>query len=310
MRIEGAFTRAYGGFGSPRSIDAVIAEVAARQHGVVTRAQLVDVGLGADAIDHRVRRGRLHRLHRGVFAVGHAVVSREGRWLAAVLAAGPGAVLSHRSAAALWGIHATARSRPEVTAPRRRRRPGMDTHRMVLAPDEITVHDRIPVTNPARTLLDLAEVLDRHQLERAVHETEFRRLTSPLSLDAFLARHAGRRGTTALREIVNRRNLGATIPKSKLETAFLAFVDKHAIPRPLVNERIGPYIVDGLYADQRLVVELDSRAAHETTRAFEEDRRRDRYLLTKGYRVMRITHRQLHEEHATIARQLRSLTTP
>jgi hypothetical protein len=310
MRIEGAFTRAYGGFGSPRSIDAVIAEVAARQHGVVTRAQLVDVGLGADAIDHRVRRGRLHRLHRGVFAVGHAVVSREGRWLAAVLAAGSGAVLSHRSAAALWGIRATARSRPEVTAPRRRRRPGVHIHRVALPADEVTVERGIPVTTPTRMLLDLAAVLSFHQLERAVHETEFRRLASPLPLDALLTRHQGRRGTAALRKIVAQGDLGKNRTRSDLEIAFLAFVDAHGFERPLVNERIGPHTVDALYPDARLVVELDSRAAHETTRAFEEDRRRDRYLLTKRYRVMRITHRQLHEEHATIARQLRSLTTP
>jgi Protein of unknown function (DUF559) len=229
--------------------------------------------------------------------------------MAAVLAAGPGAVLSHRSASALWGIRDSARANPEVIVGRERRRPGIDTRRSVLTADEVTVERGIPVTTPARTLLDLAEVLSFHQLERAVHETEFRRLTSALSLDALLARHAGRRGTTALREIVNRRDLGKNIPKTELEIAFLAFLDKHAIHRPLVNESIGPYIVDGLYVDDRLVIELDSRSAHETTRAFEEDRRRDRYLLTAGYRVMRITYRQLHEEDATIAAQLRSLIT-
>jgi len=180
--------------------------------------------------------------------------------MAAVLAAGPGAVLSHRSASALWRIRDTAPAKPEVIVARERRRPGIHIHRVALPADEMTVARGIPVTTPTRTLLDLAEVISFHQLERAVHETEFRRLTSPLSLDALLARHAGRRGTTALREIVNCRNLGRNIPRSDLEIAFLAFVDKQGLERPLVNEKIGPYTVDALYPDARLVIELDSRS--------------------------------------------------
>jgi hypothetical protein len=153
--------------------------------------------------------------------------------------------------------------------------------------DEVTVERGIPGTTPARTLLDLASVLDFHQLERAVHETEYHRLT-----------------------IVDQGRLGATLARSDLEIDFLAFLDRQEIPRPLVNEPIGPYTVDGLWPDQRLVVELDSRRAHETTKAFEADRARDRALMTKGYRVVRITWRQLHADGPTIAAQLRQLLSP
>jgi hypothetical protein len=299
------------GKSATRSIDALIADVAARQHGVVSRVQLVQLGLGRGAIDHRLAVGRLHPVHRGVFAVGHPVLSRHGAWMAAVLAAGPGAVLSHRSAAALWGIRDAARPRPEISLARRCERPGIDARRIALAPDEVTMEQGIPITTPARTLLDLAAVLPPHQLERAVHEAEYRRLASPLSLDALLTRHHGRRGTAPLRTIVDRGNLGATVTKSELEALFLALLDAHGLPRPdKVNEPIGPYTVDALWPAQRLVVELDSRQAHQTTRAFEEDRARDRDLLTRGYRVARITWRQLHDDPAILATELGILLAP
>jgi very-short-patch-repair endonuclease len=215
---------------------------------VVARWQLLALGLGHGAIDHRVARGLLHPVHRGVYAVGHAVLSRHGVWMAAVLAAGPNAVLSHRSAAALWGIRDGGGRDVDVTVARDRKRPGIRAHRAALAPDEITIEDGIPVTTPARTLLDLAEQLTPQRLERAVHEAEYRRLTSPLTVDA-------------------------------------------------------------LWPHQRLVVELDSRQAHQTTRAFEHDRARDRDLLVWGYSVLRITWRQLHEDQATIATRLRHVLT-
>jgi very-short-patch-repair endonuclease len=207
-----------------------------------------------------------------------------------------------------------ARARPEVTVARRRRLTSVTTHRIALAEDEITINDGIPVTTPARTLVDLAEQLTPQRLERAVHEAEYRRLTSPLSVDALLTRHPKRRGTAALRTILNRNDLGRTRTKTELEIAFLAFLDAHHIERPKVNEPIGPYTVDALWPEQRLIAELDSRQAHHTTRAFEDDRARDRALLTTGYRVLRITWRHLHEDDATIAAQLRALlaraTTP
>jgi very-short-patch-repair endonuclease len=277
----------------------------------VARTQLAALGVGHGAVDHRLTRRLLHPVHRGVFALGHSVLSREGRWMAAVLAAGPGAVLSYRSAAALWQIRDTARARTEVSAPGRRRRADIETHRIVLAPDEVTTHCGIPVTTPARTLLDLAAVLTPHQLERALHEAEYRRLASPFPLDALIARHPTRRGTVTLRRLLqDLREHGAGVTRSVLEDAFLPFLDAHAFPRPKLNEEIGPYTVDALWPGARLVVELDSRQAHDTRTAFESDRARDRDLTANGYRVLRITHRQLHGDAATIGEQLRALLGP
>jgi predicted transcriptional regulator of viral defense system len=156
MAVEGNVGHGIRGQGSPRQI----AALAARQHGVVSRAQLLGLGLGQGAIDHRVGRGLLHPVHRGAYAVGHSVLGPRGQWLAAVLAAGPGAVLSHSSAAALWGIRDAEGARPEVTVARRRRLTSVTTHRIALAEDEITINDGIPVTTPARTLLDLGRAAD------------------------------------------------------------------------------------------------------------------------------------------------------
>jgi len=284
--------------------------LAVRQHGTVSRAQLIDLGLGHGAIDHRVKRGLLHPVHRGVYAVGHPVLSREGRWLAAVLAAGPGAVLSHMAAASLWCIRDSHARDVDVIVPRDRKRPGIRIHRVVLRADEVTVHRGIPVTNPARTLLDLAEQVTPHQLERAVHEAEYLRLTSAVSLDGLLTRHHGRRGTKALKDVVSRGRLGQDRARNDFEVDFIAFVDAHRLPRPRMNQPIGRYVVDAVWPQQRLVVELDGRDAHGTTRAFEADRARDRDLQTAGFRVLRITSRQLDNDAATIAQQLATLLSP
>jgi len=294
---------------APRSVDAAIAVVAARQHGVVSRAQLAALGIGRGAIDHRVACRRLHPLHRGVFAVGHRVLSRDGAWMAAVLAGGDGAVVSHRSAAALWGIRATDRGRVDITVRRHRRgRPGIEYHHAVLPPDEITRHRGIPVTNVARTLLDLAAVVSRDQLDHALNEAEIRRLSSPVPLDALVARHGGRRGIDAIRRALEKqRDIGETIAKSELERRFLTFIDAHGLPRPRTNMPLGPYEPDAAWPQQRLIVELDSFAIHATREAFESDRARDRALQAMGYRVVRITWRQLRSEPHAIAGQLRAL---
>ena len=293
---------------APRSPDAAIARLASRQHGVVSRAQLAALGLGDGALAHRVRSGRLHRLHRGVFAVGHRAVSRHGAWMAAVLAVGDGAVLSHRSAGALWGIRDTARSRIEVTvAGHRRPRARLQIHDAALPADEVTVHAGIPVTTAARTLLDLAAVLAPHQLERAINEAEFQRLTSPVSLEALIARHPHRRGTAALEKILEAASIGRHRTRTDLEAAFLALLDAHGLPRPETNRRTGAGEVDAVWPGQRLIVELDGYQAHGTRQAFENDRARDRELISQGWRVVRITWRQLETDGATIARQLRAL---
>src|SRR3954462_11722777 len=183
---------------APRSVDDAIAALAARQHGLVSHAQLGELGVGDGAIKHRVAVGRLHRIHRGVYAVGHRALRREAWWMAAVLAAGPGAALSHRSAAELWGVRNGSRARIDVSAARHRRSTTrLELHCVAMHDDEITLHSGIPVTTPARTLLDLAAVVAEQQLKHAFQEAEIRRLASPTSLDSLLARYPARKGTRA-----------------------------------------------------------------------------------------------------------------
>jgi hypothetical protein len=254
-----------------RRFDASIPSLAARQHGVVSRSQLAALGLGRRAIGHRVECGRLHAVHRGVFAVGHAAISGDARWMAAVLAAGPGAALSHRSAAALWGVRGTARGRIEVTAPRKAAsRPGLQLHHALLASDEVGVHRGIPVTSTPRTLLDLASVLAPQALERAVDEAEVLRLTDALSLADLMGRHPRSRGAVALRRIVEAGRIGATITRSELEDRFLALLDGAGLPRPHVNVPLehayGWIEADCAWLGRRIVVELDGYASHGTGR--------------------------------------------
>lgn len=176
---------------STRPVDAAIAAIAARQHGVIARIQLLRLGLGRKAIDHRVKLGRLHVVHRGVYAVGHARLTIHGRWMAAVLASGEEARLSFRSGGMLWNIRRTERGLIEVTSPHRGRgRPGIQRHHAELPPDEVTGHQGIPVTTVPRTLLDLATVLTPHQLARAVNEAEVQRLWIPSpSMSCWSATH-------------------------------------------------------------------------------------------------------------------------
>ena len=285
-----------------------LAELARRQHGVVSRSQLVSIGLGADAIDRLIAGALLHPIHRGVHAVGHRALTREARWLAAVLAAGPGAVLGVRFAAALWRLRDTSRSEIEVITPRVCRRPGIRAHRIVLPSDEVTIESGIPVTTPARTLFDLAAVVSQDQLEHAFNEAEVRRLTSPTSLDALVGRYPRRRGTTAIRRVLeNHRKNGASVPRSILERRFLALVDAHDLPRPKINRDSDHGELDATWHTERLVVDCDGFATHGTREAFERDRARDRALQVAGYRVVRITWRQLTTDADKIARQLSAL---
>jgi very-short-patch-repair endonuclease len=232
--------------------------------------------------------------------------------MAAVLAIGPDAVLSHRSAAALWGMRATGRGRIEVTVARNpRTRPTIQVHAAQLPADEVTTEHGIPVTTPARTLLDLAAVLDAGQVERAMNEAEFLRLTDPTSLDDLVDRHRGRPGTRTIRELLKTHNIGATITRSELEARFLRFLDDAVLPRPRMNVSLqleDRWIeADCVWPDQRVIAELDGHASHATTAGFERDRARDRALQAAGWRVIRITWRQLHEEPDAVARDLERL---
>lgn len=291
--------------------DAAIAELAERQHGRVARWQLLALGMGPDAINRRIRQGRLRRTPaRGVYAVGHRIRSRKATWMEAVLEAGPGAALSHRSAAAHWGFLRS--SRVEITVPTGRRpRRGVVPHRAALPPDEVCVLDGIPVTTVARTLLDLAAELSRHDLERAIHEAEYLRLYDERALTALLERYPRRAGVPKLRAILAARTPDRHVSRRELEHRFLALVAEHGLPRPEVNVHLevdGALVeVDCLWRKERLVVELDGWAAHGTRRAYERDRERDRRLVRAGWRVVRVTPTQLEEQPTALMDDCRAL---
>lgn len=291
--------------------DAAIAQIAFTQHGVITLEQLRSTGLGAGAIDLRVHNGRLHRLHRGVFAVGHTRISQEGRWLAAVLALGEGAVLSHMSAAALWGIRPSSSAFAHVTVPTpggRRRRPGIVVHRsLTLGPADVDEQNAIAVTSVSRTLLDLAGVLAPGRLERAVEGSLAARRFDLRAVELVLAANPRRPGATALAEIVARIHDEPSLTRLELEALMLDLCDAHGIERPEVNVRIDGIEVDFLWRRHRLIVETDGREYHETPAAFHRDRERDERLTVLGYRVVRFTYRRIVRDPAAVAATLRAL---
>ena len=225
--------------------------IAEAQHGVVSRAQLSELGLGSDAIDHRIRVGRLCGIHRGVYAVvGRRLMTRRGFWMAAVLACGPGAVLSHRAAAALWGIRGGGRT--EVTVPRGRRpRPGIRLHWANLPADEVTVHHGIPVTTIARTLFDLSAVVQRDELRSAFRQAEQLRLTDQLGLGPLIDRYPRKPGIPILRAVFEEAQRGLNFVRSEFEEHFQAFLLNAGLPRPLTNVRIEGIEVDCAWPKQR-----------------------------------------------------------
>jgi hypothetical protein len=280
---------------------------------VVSRRQLIGLGLEPGAITRRLGAGRLHQIHRGVYAVGHAAVTTEARWMAAVLFCGPDAVLSHRSAAALWGIRDPSARAIEVTTPRKSRSLGrVERHRARLPADEITVQRRIPVTTVPRTIFDLAAVgLPAAAVESALRHAEYLRLHDRLSLLHLLERHPRHRGARVIRSCLARRRETPGSPRDWLEQRFLPFLDRHRLPRPSLNAwlEVGGrrYQADCLWPGRRAVVELDGFAAHGTRLAFREDRARDRRLRVAGYGVTRIAPEQLEEEPEELAADLRTL---
>lgn len=279
--------------GGRSAIEPQLATLAAKQHGVVSRAQLSVIGFTDRQIGRRLGAGRLHRLHSGVYAVGHRVLTIEGRWMAAVLSAGPDAVLSHGSAAAAWDIRPVGSGAIHVTIPRatgRDRRRGVTIHRSTtLAPGDTTVRRGIPLTEPHRTLVDLSRTLKGRSLEQAVTRGErlidFARLrrTAPPSLRAVLDAYT------------------TTVTRSELEERFLRLCDDHGIRRPEVNVRIEGLEVDFVWREARRIVEVDGYAFHRSPSAFEDDRERDVVLEMKGWKVTRFTYDQVFHRPAWVA---------
>ena len=286
-------------------VDALIARIAAPQHGVVTHAQLIAAGLGEKAIRYRVRIGRLHRLHRGVYAVGHCPPSPHARAMAAVLACGPGAALSHRSAAALWNMRRPWRGPVEVSGPGRHRHAGIRHYRCKLLDADRDQNYGIPVTTPARTIVDFADVEPSDRaLTRALNEARLNKHLTLPALTAQLARSNGRRGAHRLRQ--HTEYAGAPT-RSEFEDAARAFVEQYDLGHPETNQVIEGYEVDLVWRDAKLIVELDSRTHHDTAIAFEQDRERDATLLAAGYVTVRVTWRRLIDAPAREAERLRAL---
>jgi very-short-patch-repair endonuclease len=279
------------------TLDLRLADLASRQYGVVSRRQLLALGFDRGGVERRLEAGRLHRLHRGVYSVGHTIVNGNGRYLAAVLACGPDAVLSHRSAAALWSIRPSAAPRVDVTVPHTsgfRSTAAIVVHRSRRS-IEATTCDGIRVTTPGGTLPDLATALPRRDLEKAAETAEALRLHVLVDPNHPGARRLGE--ATA-------HDLSHTT-RSSLEDEFLELCDRNRIPRPLVNHRIAGFEVDFCWLEERLVVETDGR--HHLTRAAFA---RDALLTALGWRVMRFTRTQVRREEAVVAARVLSARSP
>jgi very-short-patch-repair endonuclease len=297
----------------PGGLERSIVAVARRRHGIVTRQQLLKLGLGAGALDDRIRRGWLSVVHRGVYLVGGATLTWRAREIAAALACGPPAVVSDRSAACFWRMLAYLpdSTTVSVTVPPGpcRARPGIDVHRRRLERRDYVIREAIPVTTPARTILDLAAGGDDEELERAISEGQARRLLSLDGLADQVERNPRRAGTGVLRRALELGG-GPAPTRSEAERRMLRLIRSAGLPSPEANVGVGGYEVDFLWRRQRLVVEVDGWRFHSSRRSFERDRVRDAELAAKGLTVVRITWRQLAgAPEAVVARIAAALAT-
>jgi hypothetical protein len=281
-------------------------ELAGRQHGILARRQLLALGFNAREIEHRVGRGRLHLAMRGVYAVGWPELSRERRWMAAVLACGDGAMLSHRSAAALWGIGTEKRGLIDVSVTRRceLKRPRLHVRgRPSLAPTDIAISKGIPVTGVARTLVDLATELDEIAVERAVNEADKRDLIDPEALRAALDGYEGEPGAPLLRRLLDKRTF--RLSDSDLEIFFRPIAAAAGLPPPLSKQIVNGWEVDFYWPDLGLVVETDGLRYHRTASSQTRDARRDRAHALAGMTPLRFTHYEVKHEPRRVRDQLR-----
>jgi very-short-patch-repair endonuclease len=294
-------------------LDGLLAELAARQHGVVSLSQLLGLGLSRQAVARRASAGRLHRVHRGVYAVGHRRLTREGKWLAAVLTYGPGTLLSHRSALALHGVRPDNRPLTEITVPlmSARSRTGIRAHGSAsLERTDRSIVDGIPCTSVARSLLDSAPALGLKGTERAVEQAEILRTFDLRDFGDLLARSGGHRGGPVLESVL--RNLREPDwTENDYEAAVLALVRSANLSEPVCQAPMvlggEPVRIDFLWPTERVALEADSYEFHGTRQAFERDRRRDQLLRLAGYEPVRITWRQLSRHPEQVEELLRDL---
>jgi predicted transcriptional regulator of viral defense system len=278
------------------SIDRAIVAIAAQQHGVISLAQLLALGLSERAVQARAAAGRLHRIHRGVYAVGRPDVTIKGKWMAAVLACGDGAVLSHQSAATLHGLLNAKAGRVHVTVPRRTTvaRAGIRVHRSTcLAPEDRVEVDGIACTSVPATLVGVAATAPRHVLDSACNRAEMEGVLDMRAVEELLERRRTHPGATRLRAALEVDGLGLDRTKSKLERRFLRLAQRTGLPAPSINAWM-PIPGEEMQCDfvwhrERVVVEVDAWETHGTRRAFRNDRRRDRLLRAHGWDPVRVT---------------------
>jgi very-short-patch-repair endonuclease/predicted transcriptional regulator of viral defense system len=292
------------------SVDLALGRLAARQNGVVSHGQLRELGLSEAAIAHRIAIGRLHRLHRGVYLVGTPAPPPLALETAALFACAPDAVLSHRTAARFLNLRDTQDSEIDVTVANRAPRPraGLRIHRTRSLPRyDIRRHERLPITAPLRTVLDLAATEEPRTVERAVNEAQVHRLVTLPQLDRRLDRERGRRGVVLLRRVVAAQGQ-PKLTRSDAEKLFLALIEKSGLPNPETDYPIGPYKADFAWPDRMLVAELDSITFHSTQPKFVADRKRWADIDAMGWRIFRFTWWDVTDEpEALLVRLTRSL---
>lgn len=293
-----------------RTADAEIRALAERQYGTVARWQLISIGLTGRQVGHRIENGRLVPIRRGVYGVGHRPEGRNAKLMSAVLLCGQGAALSHRSAAAHWGL-ITWNGEVEVLSPYSGKRRETEPDRNLLDPPVVrrtkSLHERevvtlkgIPVTTVTRTLIDLASVVDEQKLAEALNEATRRSLLNHNELRVEVACARGRKGVSTLRRLLERWHPETVLTRSELEVRFLGFLEQYRFPRPAVNSRVEGFEVDFYWEQFELIVELDGREFHDTDRGFEVDRERTAALELSGRRVLRLTWSMVvHDPHGT-----------
>lgn len=284
-------------------------ELARDQHGVVSRRQLLDCGLSRRAIQHRLARSRLFLIESGVYAIGRPELTQHGTWMAAILSCGPSAMLSHGSAAALWGIGGEHRGiEISVRAASPRRRSGLRVYRRpTLADRDVTRREGVPVTGLVQTMVDLAAALPSRVVERVVNEADRLDLIDPPALRRELEAHRCEPGVKPLRALLDRRTFRLT--DSELERRFLPLVDAVRLARPLTRQRVNGFRVDFFWPDLRLVVETDGLRYHRTPAQQARDRLRDQAHLAAGFTPLRFTHAQVRFEPAHVRETLAAVVS-
>jgi hypothetical protein len=290
---------------SQEAIDRAIAAVAAKQWGNITRRQLLDLGLTKQDVSYRVKVGRLYRVFRGVYSVGHPPTTPHQRAAAAVLACGPGAALSHSSAMNLWGYWRQWDKPFEVTVVGDRRTSGIRVHRSTtLRRQDVTVQLGIRVTTPARTLLDMSLRLKDNALKRAVSDALHSPWMTKDQLAETLARHPTAPGSKRIAALIG---VTGTPTRSGWEDEFPKFCADHGLPAPIMGEPLHGYILDALFPVEKVIVELDGWEFHKSKIAFEDDRERDAEMLAHGYVTVRMTWERIHGRPRREARRLQNI---